>query len=464
MLNSTKDADAAGGEHPALPLFATCAAAYVLVHAAGAAAAWGLRGGRSAEPSGMRCARWAGGVAYVGGLAVLKVVVLLRPLYATSAVAWAAVFAVTALWECSNSALLFGGAALQAAHGITTRSSLLAAWAIPSQVNVLERAAQSVGGDDDDEERGLIVHGGAGAAAETCANRRHHHSPSWRRLGVRCGHVTAYVACGVLFRFVLKGGYDNTDDATEQWGTPIPVFLRTVLELEAVVVMGACFIQALNVLPLLAQAVVLALRLCCLSSSSSSSSTPTGGGYQVILPYGSFYFVATTRAFWSRWSRPAGQVIRRMFLSPLQGRALCPSWVLIPFMFLLNAQSHFLITIAVRRPAADADAHAKLVFYASLLGYWVLAYGVLAAAAVLEIFFNVYVARQCHSSSISSSSVTVTVNEAGAHAIVQQQQQQQQRLPVWYRLVRGVVAHAAMRVAAYAVVFGVLDLDLRSLL
>ena len=89
-------------------------------------------------------------------------------------------------------------------------------------------------------------------------------------------------------------------------------WIATIVTL--VVMMGACFVHALNVLPLLAQAVALvAVR------------ATQQSGIQVIYPYGSFYFVSTTRAFWARWSRPAGQLIRRMLYTPLQGRRLCPA-------------------------------------------------------------------------------------------------------------------------------------------
>eukprot|EP01063_Lacrimia_lanifica_P007951 TRINITY_DN1510_c0_g1_i1.p1 TRINITY_DN1510_c0_g1~~TRINITY_DN1510_c0_g1_i1.p1 ORF type:complete len:422 (+),score=107.13 TRINITY_DN1510_c0_g1_i1:77-1267(+) len=391
-------------------VLAVCAAAYLTLHAAGVGAAWGLRG----PALWMTYARWVCGVWYVGALAVLKLAVLLRGLYDANPVAWAAVFAVTALWECSNGALIFGGAALQEAHGIATLGQLGAAWAVPAQVNVLQ-------GKHSDEELGLVGAQGASAAAA-----RHHHAPTWRRLAIRSAHVAAYLSCGFLFRFALQKLCGATDDAA------LPPIVRTVLELEAVVVLGACFIQALNVLPLIAQAMALAVA------------RGPRSGYQVIFPYGSFYFVTATRAFWARWSRPAGQVIRRMFFTPLQGRQLCPSWVLVPFVFLLNAQSHFLITIVVRRPAPGADAHAKASFYLTLLGYWALAYGVLAAAAVLESVLDPFIARRC-----------AAADECGPEPAP---------LPTWYRVVRGAAAHAALRVAAYAVVYGVFDLNMHRFL
>ena len=105
-------------------------------------------------------------------------------------------------------------------------------------------------------------------------------------------------------------------------------------------------------------------------------------------------------------------------------------------MFLPNAQSHFLFIIAIQHPEADADKKAKVMFYAALLGYWVLAYGVFAVAAVLETVFVSYLARPRSESSAP------------------------RKLPTWYRALRGIVAHVTLRAAAYAVIYGVLDMDM----
>jgi hypothetical protein len=427
---------------PKPTVLALCAVAYVSIHAAGVGAAWSLRGGAAMWKG---CARWLCGVMYVGTLAMLKLVVL-RGLFVDSdmGAVWAAAafaFAATALWECSNGALIFGGAALQTAHGITTLSALCAAWAVPAQVNVLR--AQPAGASIEGLER-LVAHG-AHPAATAAARRRHHHHPTWQRLAVRGAQVGTYLTCGCLLRLAVR----ELCGATDGWS--IPAFVRTVMEVEAVVMMGACFVHALNVLPLLAQAVALvAVR------------ATQQSGIQVIYPYGSFYFVSTTRAFWARWSRPAGQLIRRMLYTPLQGRRLCPAWVLVPFVFLLNAQSHFLITIVVRRPAPSADAHAKMTFYLALLGHWVLAYGVLAAAAVLETVLDPCVAPSrfgiVHVSVNMPDDDGLPTSDGPARAA------SAPPLPVWYCVVRGAVAHAALRVAAYSCVYGVFGASVHSFL
>lgn len=427
---------------PKPTMLALCTVAYVSIHAAGVGAAWSLRGGATMWNG---CARWLCGMMYVGALAMLKLVVL-RGLLVDSdmGAVWAAAafaFAATALWECSNGALIFGGAALQTAHGITTPSALCAAWSVPAQVNVLR--AQPAGASIEGQE--LLAAHGAHPAAMAAARRRHHHHPTWQRLAVRSAQVGTYLTCGCLLRLALRELCGATDD----WS--IPAFVRTVMEVEAVVMMGACFVHALNVLPLLAQAVALvAVR------------DPQQSGIQVIYPYGSFYFVSTTRAFWARWSRPAGQLIRRMLYTPLQGRRLCPVWVLVPFVFLLNAQSHFLITIVVRRPAPSADAHAKMTFYIALLGHWVLAYGVLAAAAVLETVLDPCVARSrfgiVHVPGKVPGDDGLRTSDGPARAA------SAPSLPVLYCVARGAVAHAALRVAAYSCVYGVFGASVHSFL
>merc|ERR1711966_645876 len=66
---------------------------------------------------------------------------------------------------------------------------------------------------------------------------------------------------------------------------------------------------------------------------------------RVILPYGWIYSSKSTREFWSRWSRPAMQLIRYLFYYPLGGRR---NWyVSIPVTFLLNASGHFDLSYAL---------------------------------------------------------------------------------------------------------------------
>jgi hypothetical protein len=59
---------------------------------------------------------------------------------------------------------------------------------------------------------------------------------------------------------------------------------------------------------------------CCLDALDLWTSDPQYC-MSVILPYGNIYFSSSSREFWSRWSRPAGQVMRYMIYYPLGGSA-----------------------------------------------------------------------------------------------------------------------------------------------
>ena len=143
---------------------------------------------------------------------------------------------------------------------------------------------------------------------------------------------------------------------------------------------------------------------------------------KVILPYGWVYSSASTREFWSRWSRPATQLIRHLFYYPLGGRD--KFYISIPLMFLLNASSHFDLSYALVGEKREV--------------YWLALFGMLASVAMIEVV---------------GDKMLASVNSDGHVSY-----------PSWYLLGRKFLAFASLRLAVYIMVYLCLKTSLRNML
>lgn len=135
-----------------------------------------------------------------------------------------------------------------------------------------------------------------------------------------------------------------------------------VLEVECLGIMSSLAVVLLDIPSHLWQCFYDLLK----KAQPSSSSSPQ---CQIVLPYGWVYSSTSTREFWSRWSRPASQVVRHLFYYPLGGKR---RWYWsIPIMFLLNASTHYDVSNAIVGDKAEV--------------WWNSLFGVLAGVAMLEV-------------------------------------------------------------------------------
>ena len=262
------------------PAGAAAVPPYLALQLATVAAARALRDARPAL-------RWAAGVAAAAALSVFKTAALLPQSLGPGAGLGprAAVFATTALWECSNAALVVGGAALQQRFGVTGYGRALVYGLAPCQLRFVEARRP-------------------GLAAR------------------RSLHLAGGLACGLGLRELLR--------------LPGPGLARA---LEAVPPLEA------EALALLLSALVLALDLpahawqLLMDALGRLAPGDPDLRVEVVLPFGAVYCSASLRQFWGRWSRPAGQLIRQLVYHPLGGPAR--PWLSVPLLFALNGAAHF---------------------------------------------------------------------------------------------------------------------------
>ena len=139
-----------------------------------------------------------------------------------------------------------------------------------------------------------------------------------------------------------------------------------LVELECMAIMASLGVVLLDIPSYLWQTLydVLVSTPLFTSSSAEHASAP-----KVILPYGWIYSSKSTREFWSRWSRPAMQLIRRLFYYPLGGRNRW--YISIPITFLLNVSTHFDLSYAVAGDKAEVC--------------WLTIFGTLAIVSMVEV-------------------------------------------------------------------------------
>lgn len=255
--------------------------------------------------------RWLAGFLAVGALGQIKTAVMLSSFAADTTVVTRGLFyAFTALWECSNAVPIFGGRAVLDRYGIESYRRAALAATCPSLIKF-------------------------DAQPQPQSQPKH--------LLVRSAQIGGYIGAFFGLRRLLGYAVGFVEK-------------HVVLEAEALAVLFSCLVNVWNVPPLLFQWAMMAHH-------------PT---VRVIYPYGSVYLTTSSRDFWSKWSRPATSLIRRMVYYPLGGGRR--AWLSIPLMFLLNASGHFGVSEALVGDAAE-------------LG-WLTVFGVLGLVATVEVVGN----------------------------------------------------------------------------
>ncbi|KAL7548966.1 hypothetical protein ACHAWF_012237 [Thalassiosira exigua] len=255
-----------------------------------------------------------------------------------SALVKGVLYAVTALWECSNAALIVGGPDLLRRYNIDPdgpREIILYALA-PCQVKFVQ-VESSVPHFD--------------------------FSPGGRLCGRSVSIASCCLGCTGLYLMLVK---------VQPFQSVVTSFV--LLELEYLALMASMAVVALDI-PSFSWQLIHDL----LSASSLFAPPPTHSSATrpaVILPYGCVYFSNSTRQFWSRWSRPATQFIRHMLYYPLGGKSRW--YISIPVMFLLNATTHFDLSYALVGDKSEL--------------YWISLFGTLAGAAMLEVAGDTFIA------------------------------------------------------------------------
>eukprot|EP00578_Thalassiosira_sp_NH16_P008276 CAMPEP_0181112356 /NCGR_PEP_ID=MMETSP1071-20121207/19774_1 /TAXON_ID=35127 /ORGANISM="Thalassiosira sp., Strain NH16" /LENGTH=365 /DNA_ID=CAMNT_0023196329 /DNA_START=231 /DNA_END=1328 /DNA_ORIENTATION=- len=222
-------------------------------------------------------------------------------------------YAITALWECSNVVLIIGGKDLLRRYNIDRDgpSDIVLLALAPCQVKFIPRENDTNGIDNN-----------------LC-------SLSSGRSGRRFVHITTCLlgASGLYFALV----------SFQTIRTVVTSFV--LIELEILVLMSSMAVVILDIPSHLWQVIHDLLASTSWFAPSYSVHQLSTTTPKVILPYGWIYTSKSTREFWSRWSRPAMQLIRHLFYYPLGGR---DRWYLsIPIMFLINASSHFDLSYAL---------------------------------------------------------------------------------------------------------------------
>ena len=320
------------------------------------------------------CARWLLGFVLLIATSTYKSAVLLAN--CDGAAARGVLYAVTALWECSNIVPVLGGkeylrrmgveASGEDIESVVTRS-IVSAMA-PCQVKFVPLGATN--------------------------------SPAVMR---RAAHIVLCTA-GAAGLYLLVGEVTWFQTALSS---------SILLELECLAFLASMAVVALDIPSFLWQIAYSAVASVLSSFSIAEDARP-----EVILPYGWVYSSMSCREFWSRWSRPATALIRRLIYHPLGGRGRW--YISTPVMFLLNATGHFDLSLALVGEKRE--------------NWWMGLFGLQAAVAMLEMAGDSHVWR---------------VIGADGNAI----------LPAWYVFGRAAVTHVSLRVALYIMVYKCLGLS-----
>lgn len=161
---------------------------------------------------------------------------------------------------------------------------------------------------------------------------------------IRSCHIVGYCLAGLVSYFLFGLGIDTFEQSA-------------VLETEALVILTACWIITWDLPSHFWQ-------LCMLQYP-----------VRVIYPYGAVYLSASCRDFWSAWSRPASSLLRHMIYYPLGGSDhVLPS---VPLLFLMNALAHCEVS--------------NTLIGGRCLGGWLIVFGTLGTATLLEVLGNRHV-------------------------------------------------------------------------
>ncbi len=325
-------------------------------------------------------------------------------------------YALTALWECSNASLVFGGSELLQRLGITTHTRALVAGVAPCQIKFI-----TCGTKDGAEQRPALRAAVAAAHAKRATRRSLH-------------IALCFVAWLCLRHILLRW--------PSAWSPERTAVVGFVLETEALAILLSVFVVAVLDAPshlwqLVANPIWRYFSVPYAGNGDMTDYTPTR--IEAILPYGAVYFSTSACDFWGKWSRPATQLIRRMVYYPLGGPRR-PYWS-IPLLFAINGASHYDVGRALIGQRRE--------------GSWNTVFGVLGLAATFEVLAtNFMTARVKAATEMREGLVPSGRVEEQQDVVV---------LPRWFRVARGIAAHASIRVALHVFVHRCLDVDLRSL-
>lgn len=283
----------------------------------------------------------------------------------------AGLYAITALWECSNAVIILGGNALFNRFGIQDLNTTILYVCAPSQVLFVAEAGATSG------------------------------APNLRRTI----HISLCGA-GLALIYILLNAFESTRKM---------ITSVVVLEVECLAFMASLMVVILDLPSHLWQCIHDIIP-----SPSAHSTTP-----RVVLPYGWVYSSTSTRQFWSRWSRPATQLIRHLLYYPLGGR---DRWYLsIPIMFGLNATSHYDLSFSIVGDRAEL--------------FWNLIFGTLAIVAMVEV--------------VGDSYFTNRDGRIQDHGEVE--------LPKWYVWIRGILLHLSLRLVLFFMIHKCFKMSLNEL-
>jgi len=350
-------------------------------------------------------------------------------------------YAITALWECSNAALIIGGEPLLNRNGIRDVGQMVLYSLAPCQVIFRSYCA----GNNDGRSWQCF------ASSQTVWNSNSVHKI---RVVWRSVHLFFAIVALCLFQAMLdKEGYLFSIASN-----------NIIIETECIAIWSSLVVLIFNFPSHIWH-----------TSLILTSFTPWLKGKQanlnvvnealVVLPYGLIYTCTSTREFWSKWSRPGTQFIRHLFYHTLGGRKY---WFFsIPFMFFLNGTSHYDLSFSLTGDRAEVG--------------WNTVFGVLALAAMLEVGCDGLMAKHCivgdseyrAQSHHEVDGYAMNLNE-GADSSANLNNQTIQpvsipadannvNLPLWYKIARGIVAHVSLRVALYVLWHKCLHLSIETI-
>lgn len=340
-------------------------------------------------------------------------------------------YALTALWECSNASLVFGGNELLQKLGITSNKRALVAGLAPCQIKFVTSCTTN--NNTINNEKSIInnVEQKPQQQQHTLAVM-HVQRTNRRSLHIILCFVVGYCSRLILLRWCSAGPSKQS-------------IVRVVLETEVLAILLSVFVVAVFDAPShLWQLAANPVWRYFSSSSSSAEQMTDATRIEATLPYGAVYLSTSTRDFWRKWSRPATQLIRQIVYHPLDGPRR--PYLAIPLIFVGNGASYYEVGKALVGDRQDNKFWTIIVF------------GVLGLAATFEVLATNFMttrvgAEEARREALISSERTSPKQEDDVHL-----------LPLWFRLARGVAAHLSIRVALYVFVHRCLNVDLWSLL
>ena len=370
--------------------------------------------------------RWIVGFVVVALLSGIKTAMIMT-VFQNDHIAMKGLFyAHTALWECSNCVLIFGGRSALEKYQITSYSKGIVAALCPAQIKFLHNNHSSNMNMNISNNMMTREEGGRSTNDDSVTTTIVMMKRKWEQKSI---YLCAYIVTFLIFRYLLKSVLPDDE---------IPM-KYAIFEAEGIVIYISILVNIWNVPAHIFQFIMMKIDQYRSTTSSSSSTVAVSSSYssscplQVIYPYGAIYLSKSSRKFWSRWSRPASSMIRHMFYYPLGGSSR--AWLSIPIMFLLNASSHYSVSEAIMGSRSEIG--------------WNTVFGILGLASTLEVLGNRYVGATATTSRI--------VNEQGMVMDIQDE-------PKWWKWIKLVVAAASLRFAAYTLVHGCFDSTLVDLL